>query len=43
MPYWKVPGKDGVLGCWLKNLTSFHLRIAVQLNQILDGERPLLD
>ena len=30
-------------GYWLKNLTSFHKRIAVQLNHILDGERPLPD
>ena len=27
----------------MKNLTSLHPRIAVQLNQILDGERPLPD
>ena len=43
MPKWKAPGKDGVQGYWLKNLTSFHQRIAVQLNHILDGERPLPD
>ena len=30
-------------GHWLKNLASLHPRIAVQLNQILDGERPLPD
>ena len=44
MPNWKAPGKDGVQRYWLKNLASLHSRIAaVQLNQILDGERPLLD
>ena len=43
MPNWKAPGKDGVEGYWLKNLTSFHSHIAVQINQILDGERPLPD
>ena len=43
MPNWKVLGKDGVKGYWLKNLTSVHPRIAVQLNRILDGERPLPD
>ena len=30
-------------GHWLKNLAPLHPRIAVQLNQILDGERPLPD
>ena len=39
MPNWKAPWKDGVQGYWLKNLTSLHPHIAVQLNQILDGER----
>ena len=43
MPNWKTPGKDGVEGYWLKNLTSLHPRISVQLNQILGGERPLPD
>ena len=44
MPNWKAPGKDGVQRYWLKNVASLHPRIAaVQLNQILDGERPLLD
>ena len=40
MPNWKVPGKDGVQGYWSKDLTSLHPHIAVQLNQILDGENP---
>ena len=40
---WKAPGKDGVQGYWLKNLTLLQRRIAVQLYQILDGERPLTD
>ena len=43
MPNWKAPGKDGVQGYWLKNFTSLHLCIAVQLNRILDGEGPLPD
>ena len=38
MPNWKAPRKD-MQGYWLKNLTSLHPHIAVQLNQILDGER----
>ena len=43
MPNWIAPGKDGVHGYWLKNLTSLHPRRAVQLNRYLDGERPLPD
>ena len=35
----KALGKDGVQGYWLKNLTSLHPCIAVQLNYTLDGER----
>ena len=40
MPNWKAPGKDGVQGYWSKDLTLLHPHIAVQLNQILDGEKP---
>ena len=43
MPNWKAPGKDGVQGYWLKYLILIHPRIAVQINQILDGKRPLPD
>ena len=43
LPNWKAIGKVGVQGYWLKNLTLLHPRIAVQLNHILDGERPLPD
>ena len=39
----KAPGKDGVQRYWLRNLTSLHPRIAVQLNNILEQERPLPD
>ena len=28
MPDWKAPGKVGVQGYWLKNLTSLHPRSA---------------
>ena len=41
MPNWQAPGKDCVQGYCLKNITSLRPRIAVQLNHILDGERPL--
>ena len=43
MPNWKALEKDGVQGYWLKKLISFHPSIAVKLNRILDGERPLPD
>ena len=43
MPNWKASGKDCVQGYWLKNLTSLHPRIAMRLNHVLDGERPLPD
>ena len=32
---WKTPGRDGVQGYWIKNLTSVHERIAAQLNEIV--------
>ena len=31
MPNWKDPGKNDVDGYWLKDFTSLHPRIAVQL------------
>ncbi|XP_047488218.1 uncharacterized protein LOC125038695 [Penaeus chinensis] len=37
MPNWKAPGKDGVQGYWIKNMTNMHDRIANQLNKILMG------
>jgi hypothetical protein len=37
MPNWKSPGKDGVQGYWIKNLTNLHERISHQLNKILMG------
>ena len=38
MPNWKAPGKDGVQGYWIKNLSNLHERIAIQMNKILMGE-----
>ena len=35
MPNWKTPGKDGVQGYWIKNLSNLPERIAVQTNKIL--------
>uniref|UniRef100_A0A1X7SMI5 Reverse transcriptase domain-containing protein n=1 Tax=Amphimedon queenslandica TaxID=400682 RepID=A0A1X7SMI5_AMPQE len=34
---WKTPGMDGVQGYWIKYLTNCHERIAVQLNEMLNG------
>ena len=37
MPNWKAPGPDLVQGFWLKNFKSIHNRLAVQLNECLNG------
>ena len=41
MPNWKVPGKDGVQGYRIKNLSNLHERIAAQINKILMGDNNL--
>ena len=41
MPNWKGPGKDGLQGYWIKNLSNLHGRIAVQMNKILMGDDSL--
>ena len=41
IPNLKAPGKDGVQGYWIKNLNNLHMRIACQLNKILEGEGDL--
>ena len=38
MPNWKAPGKDGIQGYWIKNLSNLHERIAIQMNKILMGK-----
>ena len=38
IPNWKAPGKHGVQGYWIKNLSNLHERIAIQINKILIGE-----
>ena len=40
-PNWKSPGKDGVQGYWIKNITSLHERIAQQIDDILSGTEEL--
>ena len=37
IPNWKAPGPDGVQGFWLKNLTSLHERIAIQMNNMINN------
>ena len=36
MPNWKLPGPDLVQGFWLKNFSSFHERLGLQLKACLD-------
>ena len=37
MPNWKSPGPDLVGGFWLKNLSSLHERVRLQLKEYLVG------
>ena len=37
MPNWKSPGPDLVQGFWLKNFSSLHERVRVQLKECLDS------
>ena len=37
MPNWKSPGPDLVQGFWLKNFSSLHERIRLQLKECLDS------
>ena len=38
MPNWKSPGPDLVQGFWLKNFSSLHERVRLQLKECLDSE-----
>ena len=38
MPNWKSPGPDLVQGFWLKNFSSLHGRVRVQLKECLDSD-----
>ena len=42
VPNWKGAGPDGVQGYWLKNFTSLHGKISVELNDILNSGKPIL-
>ena len=37
MPNWKSPGPDLVQEFWLKNFSSFHERVRLQLKECLDS------
>ena len=37
MPNWKSPGPDIVQGFWLKNFSSFHEKVRLQLKECLDS------
>ena len=37
MPNWKSPGPDLVQGFWLKNFSSLHGRVRLQLKECLDS------
>ena len=41
MPNWKPPGKVGVQGYWIKNLSKLHERTDVWMNKILMGDDSL--
>ena len=38
MPIWKSPGPDLVQAFWLKNFSSLHERVRLQLNEYLNSE-----
>ena len=40
-PNWKAPGRDGVQGYWIKNLSSLHECVSSQTNGILMAEDDL--
>ena len=37
IPNWKAPGPDFVQGFWLKNFSSLHERVRLQLKECLDS------
>ena len=40
MKNWRAAGPDGIQGYWIKNLTSLHERLAIQLQAVLEGNIP---
>ena len=43
IPNGKAPGKDGVQGYWIKNLSSPHEHVPSKMNILLMGEDNLLE
>ena len=41
LPNWKGAGPDGVQGYWLKDFTSLHGKISVELNDVLNSVKPI--
>ena len=41
IPNWKAPRHDGVQGFRIKRLDKMHLRIATQLNELLEGTKEM--
>ena len=41
VPNWKAPGRDGVQGYWIKNLSSLRERVFSQMNRISMAEDDL--
>ena len=37
MTNWKLPGPNLAQGFWLKNVSSLHERVRLQLKECLDG------
>ena len=37
IPNWKAPGPDNVQGFWLRSIKKLHQRMALQLQECLDG------
>ena len=37
MPYWKSPGPDLIQGFWLKNFSSLHEGVRLQLKECLNS------
>ena len=37
IPNWKATGPDGVEGYWIKNITALHVRIADQVDYLINN------
>ena len=41
MPNWKATGHDSVQGFWIKRFDNMHERIAIQLNELIEGTKKI--